>query len=74
MPGQTRIHRPTDRTQDDAAEFPVADRETPEERAARDAATEAVLDEIDDLLDEVGLSTETDAQEFVASYMQKGGE
>lgn len=41
--------------------------------AAR-AAGEAVMNELDDLLDEIDGVLETNAEEFVNSYIQKGGE
>ena len=38
------------------------------------AKTDALLDEIDALLEEQGLDTEVEASAFVAGYVQKGGE
>ena len=41
----------------------------------RPAATESTLaDEIDDILDEIDAVLEENAEEFVKSYIQKGGE
>ena len=37
-------------------------------------ATEADLNEVDDLLDEIDSVLEENAEEFVKNYVQKGGE
>jgi prokaryotic ubiquitin-like protein Pup len=65
VPGQERKHRhgPGDES-DDATDAPVA--ESARTRAV-DADVDAVLDEIDEVL-------ETNAEEFVRSFVQKGGE
>lgn len=47
---------------------------TAEERAADKAATDALLDEIDALLEESDLATESQARDFVADFVQKGGQ
>lgn len=39
-----------------------------------EANTEARTKEVDDLLDEIDEVLETNAEEFVRSYVQKGGE
>jgi len=47
------------------------------EVAAAPGATERgerLKDELDDLLDEIDVVLETNAEEFVKSYIQKGGE
>ena len=53
----------------------------PKEREAVEAETEAparqgeaLKEELDDLLDEIDSVLETNAEEFVRSYVQKGGE
>jgi prokaryotic ubiquitin-like protein Pup len=47
-----------------------------EEQAApeEEAKGEAKADEVDDLLDEIDAVLEANAEEFVRSYVQKGGE
>jgi nucleotide-binding universal stress UspA family protein len=42
--------------------------------AASKARTEELLDDIDAVLEELGLNSETEAQAFVHNYQQKGGE
>jgi len=39
-----------------------------------EARTEASIDEVDDLLDEIDEVLETNAEDFVRSFVQKGGE
>ncbi len=54
----------------------------PQERKAEDVAVEAAVDaeaealkaETDSLLDEIDSLLEENAQEFVANYVQKGGQ
>jgi prokaryotic ubiquitin-like protein Pup len=46
-----------------------------EERDASESAShQALADEIDDILDEIDAVLEQNAEEFVRSYVQKGGE
>ena len=51
-------------------------REQPEEADATVASsnTEKLKDDIDDLLDEIDTVLEENAEEFVRSYVQKGGQ
>jgi ubiquitin-like protein Pup len=54
-----------------------APKERAQEAAAVDAPAkqgEALKEELDDLLDEIDSVLETNAEEFVKSYVQKGGE
>lgn len=46
----------------------------PQEEAAPSKVGEKLKDELDDLLDEIDEVLETNAEEFVKSYVQKGGE
>ena len=48
--------------------------ETVEAVPAASASGEKLKSEIDDLLDEIDEVLETNAEEFVKSYVQKGGE
>jgi ubiquitin-like protein Pup len=50
--------------------------EEPEAKASETVAEQAeeIKDEIDDLLDEIDEVLEANAEEFVRSYVQKGGE
>ena len=48
--------------------------EAVEEVPASSAAGEKLKAELDDLLDEIDDVLETNAEEFVKSYVQKGGE
>lgn len=65
MSGQERVNK-SSAAQDD--EVDVAPPTAPTSDAeARDAEVDALLDEIDDVL-------ETNAEEFVASFVQKGGQ
>ncbi|HQZ85439.1 MAG: prokaryotic ubiquitin-like protein Pup [Actinomycetota bacterium] len=62
MAGQEKVHKPSDAVvEDDVVEAVAPD------TSARDADVDAILDEIDDVL-------ETNAEEFVAAFVQKGGE
>ncbi len=54
-----------------------SDRSTEEPEAVSPASTERgdrLKGELDDLLDEIDLVLETNVEEFVKSYIQKGGE
>lgn len=64
MPDQERVHKRSEATDDDVAEAAPS---TTSDTAARDAEVDALLDEIDDVL-------ETNAEEFVAAFVQKGGQ
>lgn len=48
--------------------------EVHEEQVSPSKAGEKLKDELDDLLDEIDEVLETNAEEFVKSYVQKGGE
>ena len=48
--------------------------ETVEEAPASTEAGEKLKDELDDLLDEIDEVLETNAEDFVKSYVQKGGQ
>ncbi len=48
--------------------------ETVEEKPPRSETGEKLKAEMDDLLDEIDDVLETNAEEFVKSYVQKGGE
>ncbi len=49
-------------------------RETEEVEAAPPKQAEALKEELDDLLDEIDSVLESNAEDFVRSYVQKGGE
>lgn len=66
MPDQERVSRRTETAEDDVAEVAAAP-STTSDAEARDAEVDALLDEIDDVL-------ETNAEEFVAAFVQKGGQ
>ena len=53
---------------------PARTEETVEEAPARSETGEKLKAEMDDLLDEIDDVLETNAEEFVKSYVQKGGE
>lgn len=53
---------------------PSRDEEVVEEAPATSEKGEALKGEIDDLLDEIDEVLESNAEEFVRSYVQKGGE
>ena len=48
--------------------------ETEEVDAAPSEKAEALKEELDDLLDEIDSVLESNAEDFVRSYVQKGGE
>ena len=48
--------------------------ETEEVEAAPTKQAEALKEELDDLLDEIDSVLESNAEDFVRSYVQKGGE
>lgn len=49
-------------------------KETVEEAPAKKIDTEALKTEMDDILDEIDSVLEVNAEEFVRSYVQKGGQ
>ncbi len=67
MSAQEHAHKRTDDTDDVPAEEAEAAAHTSSDTAARDADVDSLLDEIDDVL-------ETNAEEFVAAFVQKGGQ
>lgn len=67
MSAQEHAHKRTDDTDDVPAEEAEAAAQTSSDTAARDADVDSLLDEIDDVL-------ETNAEEFVAAFVQKGGQ
>jgi prokaryotic ubiquitin-like protein Pup len=65
MAGQERInHQNDDRTPDDDADVPAP---TAPQASERDAEVDALLEEIDEVL-------ETNAESFVRGFVQKGGQ
>ncbi len=48
--------------------------ETPEQAPAQSESGEKLKAELDDLLDEIDEVLETNAEDFVKSYIQKGGQ
>ncbi len=67
MPEQEHLRRPaTDRTTDET--------EDTETKAGSTAAGDRLKAELDDLLDEIDEVLETNAEDFVRSFVQKGGE
>jgi ubiquitin-like protein Pup len=49
-------------------------REDEQVEAAEETTAEAQTDDVDDLLDEIDEVLEANAEEFVRSYVQKGGQ
>jgi prokaryotic ubiquitin-like protein Pup len=49
-------------------------REDEQVEAAEETQAEAQTDDVDDLLDEIDEVLEANAEEFVRSYVQKGGQ
>lgn len=67
MPEQEHLRRPaSDRTNDET--------EDTETMAGSTAAGDRLKAELDDLLDEIDEVLETNAEDFVRSFVQKGGE
>ena len=64
MPEQQRRQKPA----------PKERTETTEEVAAPSPQSEKLKDDLDDLLDEIDEVLESNAEDFVKSYVQKGGE
>ncbi|ACZ30517.1 protein of unknown function DUF797 [Xylanimonas cellulosilytica DSM 15894] len=68
MAGQERITpQHEDRTPDDDAAAPAPDGQARAAAQDRDAEVDALLDEIDDVL-------ESNAEQFVRGFVQKGGQ
>lgn len=61
---QGRAERSTEQTTEDQDET----------TAVRQAADRELLDDVDGLLDEIDAVLETNAEEFVRGYVQKGGQ
>ena len=66
MAEREQIRKPAPQRQDES--------ETTEESPARSESAEKLKEELDDLLDEIDEVLETNAEDFVKSYIQKGGE
>ncbi len=64
MPEREQIQRPTRREEDDEVAAPAAGSDSGQKLKA----------ELDDLLDEIDEVLETNAEDFVKSYVQKGGQ
>ena len=64
MPERERIQKPAPQTREEA----VVEVQAPTKQG------EKIKEELDDLLDEIDAVLETNAEEFVRSYVQKGGE
>jgi prokaryotic ubiquitin-like protein Pup len=64
MPERERKQKPAPKEREQAVE----------EVAAPTKQGEKIKEELDDLLDEIDSVLETNAEEFVRSYVQKGGE
>ncbi len=65
MADREQVRKTPSRTQDD---------EVVEEAPSTSEQGEALKAELDDLLDEIDEVLETNAEDFVKSYIQKGGE
>lgn len=66
MSGQEKVNKSAQPAQEEAEDVSAAT-STAADAEARDAEVDALLDEIDDVL-------ETNAEEFVAAFVQKGGQ
>ena len=53
---------------------PARQEEVVEDAPAKSEAGEKIKEELDDLLDEIDEVLEVNAEDFVKSYIQKGGE
>ena len=53
---------------------PARQEEVVEDAPAKSESGEKIKEELDDLLDEIDEVLETNAEDFVKSYIQKGGE
>jgi ubiquitin-like protein Pup len=67
MSMQERVHQ-------SKTDSPTTDTEVTEVASTRLEGSERLKDELDDLLDEIDEVLETNAEEFVKNYVQKGGE
>jgi ubiquitin-like protein Pup len=65
MPERERKQKPAPKEREE---------EAVEEMPARSESGEKLKEDIDDLLDEIDSVLEDNAEEFVRSYVQKGGE
>jgi prokaryotic ubiquitin-like protein Pup len=63
-----------EREQKRKASTPVREEEVVEEAPAASEQGEKIKAELDDLLDEIDEVLETNAEDFVKAYVQKGGE
>jgi ubiquitin-like protein Pup len=63
-----------EREQKRKASTPVREEEVVEEAPATSEQGEKIKAELDDLLDEIDEVLETNAEDFVKAYVQKGGE
>jgi prokaryotic ubiquitin-like protein Pup len=63
-----------EREQKRKASTPVREEEVVEEAPATSEQGEKIKAELDDLLDEIDDVLETNAEDFVKAYVQKGGE
>lgn len=66
MPRQERVQKETSHT--------IREKAAEEITPVKEIDTEALKTEMDNILDEIDSVLETNAQEFVANYIQKGGE
>ena len=66
MADREQISKPAPARQDEVEEI--------EDAPARSESGEKLKAELDDLLDEIDEVLETNAEDFVKSYIQKGGE
>jgi ubiquitin-like protein Pup len=66
----------TRRTEEEETEEVVEEQvdEKVEEQVDEEDVEASAIEKIDDLLDEIGLVLEENAEEFVKNYVQKGGE
>ncbi len=73
MPGQERVQKPSPQETEAMVDQAIVEQDA--QRADRvKAVGEAIKGQLDDLLDEVDEVLEENAEEFVKSYIQKGGE
>jgi ubiquitin-like protein Pup len=70
MPGQVNKTVPSTEKTQDTTSTPIVSVENVETQSANDKLKQ----ELDDLLDEIDGVLETNAEEFVSNYIQKGGQ